>query len=101
MSSVQEKQRVDRELLSELIESSVNPAFLNMIPAAIDRWFGPPILSSNKRRSSLGMGKVFWQVFGRLPRVFSWKINLPLNEFAFARLLLGRYLSEMSSNNDT
>ena len=31
MYSVQEKQLVDRELLSELIESPVNPALLNMI----------------------------------------------------------------------
>jgi len=30
MSSVQEMQRVDRELFLELIESPVNPAFLNM-----------------------------------------------------------------------
>ena len=35
MCSVQEKQRVDRELLSELIESPVNPAFLNMIQPLI------------------------------------------------------------------
>jgi len=30
MSSVQEMQRVDRELFLELIESPVNPAFLHM-----------------------------------------------------------------------
>lgn len=30
MSSVQEMQRVDRELFSELIESPINPAFLHM-----------------------------------------------------------------------
>ena len=35
MCSVQEKQRVDRELSSELIESPVNPAFLNMIQPLI------------------------------------------------------------------
>ena len=35
MCSIQEKQRVDRELLSELIESPVNPAFLNMIQPLI------------------------------------------------------------------
>ena len=56
MCSIQEKQRVDRELLSELIESPVNPAFLNMIQPLIGG-LDPPILSSNKRRSSLGMAK--------------------------------------------
>ena len=35
MCSIHEKQRVDRELLSELIESPVNPAFLNMIQPLI------------------------------------------------------------------
>lgn len=35
MCSVQEKQRVDRELSSDLIESPVNPAFLNMIQPLI------------------------------------------------------------------
>ena len=35
MCSIQEKQRVDRELLSELIKSPVNPAFLNMIQPLI------------------------------------------------------------------
>ena len=35
MCSIQEKQRVDRELLSELIESLVDPAFLNMIQPLI------------------------------------------------------------------
>jgi len=30
MSSVQERQRVDRELFSELIESPINPAFLHV-----------------------------------------------------------------------
>jgi len=35
MCSVQEKQRVDGELLSELIESPLNPAFLNMFQPLI------------------------------------------------------------------
>ena len=35
MCSVQEKRRVDREFSSELVESPVNPAFLNMIQPLI------------------------------------------------------------------
>jgi len=38
MGSVQELQRVDRELFSELIETPINPAFVHMSTPFVDYW---------------------------------------------------------------
>ena len=38
MASLQELQRIDRELLSELTESPINPAFLHMSTPLIGKY---------------------------------------------------------------
>jgi len=53
MYSVQEKQLVDRELLSELIESPVNPALFNMIQQLIGGLDPPLYLRIN--------GEALWE----------------------------------------
>ena len=53
MCSIQEKQHVERELSSELIESSVNPAFFNMIQPLIGGFVPLFYLRIN--------GEAFWE----------------------------------------
>ena len=81
MYTIKEKQRVDRELFSELIESPVNPTFLNMTR--------PFTLSLNplfyQQRSSLGMAstKKSWRSIWCSPVQFEdschWRHRLGLS----------------------